>query len=361
MPLPPPLKPLRCNNADCTFAEGGRCARLAEFPDPANDCVDLARAEEATAPVSTEAAPWSGRHLPPAEADRLLWRSPARLIAVLGPFNAGKTCLLTSFFLQLANGQRGSFPYRFASSLTLHGFRELAEHASRWSGKKSEDIVLHTSKEDSELLGYFLHLGLRPERDTDNRHLDVLLSDVSGEWVKHWTGKVDVEANRRMRFISRSDAFFVLADAEALLEPEGGKVDHETSLLIRRVVTSMKEAKPRPPIAVVFSKFDRVAQEVPPPPESQRSDESAWGQIAKRARRTWLALKEAQSARFPVGLFPVSAFPSRLADGQPAGVMAPFTWVMQYADRREPWPREPVPIPEDAQGFATMRRWKDEP
>jgi len=211
------------------------------------------------------------------------------------------------------------------------------------------------------MLGYFLHLGLRPERGTDNRHLDVLLSDVSGEWVNHWTGKLNDEANRRMRFISRSDAFFILADADALLKPEGNKVDNETSLLIRRVVTSMKEARSRPPIAVVFSKFDRIAQEVTPPPESQRSDESAWGLLAKRARRTWLALKDAERARFPVGLFPVSAFPTRLADGQPAGVMDPFSWVMRYADRLEPWPREPTPIPEDARGFSTMRRWKDEP
>jgi hypothetical protein len=361
MPLAPALKPLRCGNPDCTLPEGGRCARLSEFPNAEADCPDLVRAN-ANAPVaSAESAPWSGRHLPPSEADRLLWRSPARLIAVLGPFNAGKTSLLTSLFLQFANGQRGSFPYRFASSLTLHGFRELTERASRWSGADTEGIVDHTAKEDSALLGYFLHLGFRPSNPADDRHIDMLLSDVSGEWVREWTGEENEAALRRMHFISRCDAFLILADAGALMAEGGLQVDGETSVLIRRVIARMRDSTLRPPIALVLSKFDCVARDVPPPPEGKRLEAASWGRLATRARRIWIALREAEKAGFPIDVFPVSAFPNRIADGQPAGVIAPFAWIMTYADRRERWPPLQVPIPEDAWGFATMRRWRDEP
>jgi hypothetical protein len=164
-----------------------------------------------------------------------------------------------------------------------------------------------------------------------------------------------------MKFISRCDAFLILADAGALVDEGGLKVDSETTLFIRRVIKSMKDAPTPPPIALVFSKFDCVARDVPPPPEEQRLEPRAWGKLAARTRRTWIALKEATSAGFPVGVFPVSAFPNQMAGGQPAGVMAPITWIMKHVDRRERWPRETLPIPEDATGFATMRRWRDEP
>lgn len=361
MPLAAPLNPLRCNNPDCTLPQGGRCARIAEFTSPEADCLDLARITTGVPVEDTQSAPWSGRHLPPAEAARLLWRSPARLIAVLGPFNAGKTSLLTSFFLQLANGQRDNLPYRFASSLTLHGFRELAERASRWSGESSENIVDHTAKEDSALPGYFLHLGFRPENPADDRHVDLLLSDIAGEWAKEWTGEENETALRRMSFIPRCDAFLILADAGALMGEGGHKVDGETSLFIRRVIKSMQDALSSPPIALVFSKFDSIARDIPPPPEGHRLEPQAWGKLAARARRTWIAVREATDAGFPVEIFPVSAFPNSMAEGQPAGVMAPFTWIMKHVDRRQRWPAEPLPVPEGATGFATMRRWRDEP
>jgi hypothetical protein len=367
MALPAPVKPLRCGNPDCTLSEeGGRCARLAEFPEPLAACPDLERVApraDASSPTpSGVKAPWSGRHLDTSEAERLLWRTPARLIAVLGPYNAGKTTLLTSFFLQLANGQRGTFPYRFASSLTLHGFRELMERAHQWSGQAGEDIVLHTTVgEDALVPRAFLHVGLRPENFQDDRHIDLLLSDIPGEWVKAWTGHVDDTARKRMAFIHRCDAFIVVMDAHALMEQGGARVDNETSLLVRRIEEMTRDMSPRPPLALVLSKFDRIVHSVLPPPPEQRAERSAWGEFANRLRRTWLALDEARQAGLSVDIFPVSAFPHRLTDGQPVGVMEPFTYAMRHADRRERWGRIEVPIPEDARGFATMRRWRDEP
>jgi GTPase SAR1 family protein len=292
----------------------------------------------------------------------LLWRTPARLIAVLGSYNVGKTCLLTSFFLQLANGQRASFPYRFASSLTLHGFRDLMEHADEWTGKDESYIVPRTSiGADTVLPRSFLHVGLRPEAPYDERHIHMLLSDIPGEWVKAWTGHAKDTISRHMAFIQRCDAFIVLADAEALMEKGGGRTDTEVSLLIRRIAEDTQNIHPRPPLALVLSKFDRVVHAVLPPPPERRLERTEWGPLANRVKRIWLALEEAQRARLHVDIFPVSAFPHSMKAGQPVGVMDPFTYVMRYADKREPWGRMNVPIPEGARGFATLRRWREEP
>jgi hypothetical protein len=367
MALTSPVQPLRCNNPDCTLPEGGRCARLSEFPDPLAACSDLvrtARLSEAPRETASLSAPWSGRHLDTAEAERLLWRTPARLIAVLGPYNAGKTCLLTSFFLQLANGQRASFPYRFASSLTLHGVRELMERANQWTGQADQDIVQHTTIGADVLRpSSFLHVGLRPENPQDDRHLDALLTDIPGEWVKAWTGHVDDVSSKRMAFIRRCDAFIVLADAGALMEQGGGRTDNETALLVRRIEEMTRDITPRPPLALVLSKFDRVVRTVLPPVAAKSTERTEWGELANRLRRTWLALEEARRADppMPFDVFPVSAFPNRMAEGQPVGVMEPFTYVMKHADSRLHWGRLEVSVPEDARGFATVRRWRDEP
>jgi GTPase SAR1 family protein len=281
---------------------------------------------------------------------------------VLGSSNVGKTSLLTSFFLQLANGQRASFPYRFASSLTLHGFRDLMERANQWTSDSDEGIVPRTSiSADALLPRSFLHIGLRPEHLQDDRHIDVLLSDIPGEWVKAWTGHATDAASKHMAFIQRCDAIIILADASALMEKGGGRADNDVALLIRRVADDLKDIHPRPPLALVLSKFDRVVRSVLPPPLEQRLELNAWGELSRHMRRIWLALEEARRIGLPVEVFPVSAFPHSMAEGQPVGVMAPFTYVMKHADTREHWGRIEVPIPEQARGFSTFRRWREHP
>lgn len=361
MPLPAPLSPLRCNNPDCTFAEGGRCARLAEFPEPLIDCVDLARATTtAEAPQATLTAPWSGRALVPAEVERILWNAPARLVAVVGPRNAGKTTLLTSFFLQLANGQRGAFPYRFASSLTLHSLRDLAKKAADWNGAASDNIVDRTVIADELRPRIFLHLGLRPEKAEDDRHIDLMLTDLPGEWFTAWSGHANDINQQRLGFIQRCDAFILLADAGALMAEGGGAIDSETSLLIRRIVDATRDLTPRPPLALVFSQFDRVIQDiVPPATQHERMQPGAWGRLGQRSRRTWIAFGQAQQAGLPCDAFAVSAFPQRLDEGQPVGVLEPFIYAMQHADNRQPGAPLELPIPKEARGFATMRRWRE--
>jgi len=387
MTLGAAIRPLACKTPDCAFPEGGRCARESEFSDPLlkpefNDpllkCESLRRtntqqpAEPAPAPEKPaprpvtvnfdEVAPWRGRHLNLHEAEDIVRRSPARVISVLGPYDAGKTSLLASFFLQLANGQHGSFPYRFASSRTLYGFQDLVDRANRWTGQGGEQIVEHTPKDDGTHGGRFLHLGLRPAKDDDDRHIDVLLSDVTGEWIEKWTARVDGEGKRRLAFVPRSNGFIVVADAAQLVSDEGMEMDDKIGRLIRRTVTAAGAGAGRG-FVLVLSKFDKIIDdegiEVPDENDSQRRH--AWGELGALTEAIWGALAEAETAGFVVRVFAVSAFPHPLTEGQPAGVMAPFTHVMTYADRQDRWSRIERAVPEDADTFQAMRRWRAEP
>ena len=367
---------------DCTFLQGGRCARAAEFADPVSECKSLhpvplinTRSVDGSVVIvgalveglqrinqqtEDDLAPWRGRHLHLHEAEDIVRRSPARVISVLGPYDAGKTSLIASFFLQMANGHFGAFPYRFASSRTLYGFQDLVDRANRWTGKQGEQIVDHTPKEDGNQGGRFLHLGLRPANKQDDRHIDVLLSDVTGEWIESWSERVDADAERRLAFIPRSDGFVVVADSERLIGNDGMEMDAKIDQLIRRIVSAAGRRTGRG-LALVFSKFDRVIDKVDPPEETRQCDRASWGELGELTDALWSGLDHAKQAGFNVGVFAVSAFPKPLEQGQPAGVMAPFVHIMKFADAPERRARVFLPIPDDADCFQTMRRWKDEP
>ena len=82
----------------------------------------------------------------------------------------------------------------------------------------------------------------------------------------------------------------------------------------------------------------------------------AWRALGNVLRYIWPALGAAREAGLDIELFPVSAFPGPLVEGQPVGVMAPFTFVMAHADRHDQWVSPPLPVPEDASYFQSMRR-----
>jgi hypothetical protein len=48
-----------------------------------------------------------------------------------------------------------------------------------------------------------------------------------------------------------------------------------------------------------------------------------------------------------------------MSDGQPVGVLEPFIYAMQHADNRQPGAPLEFPIPKDARGLTTLRRWRE--
>lgn len=367
---------LICQNPDCTLPEGGVCARSEEFEDPLQDCPNLQRPEsrepEAT-PVVIEApdspvpprdsaseAPWSGRHLSESEADWLMRASPARVFGIVGPFSAGKTCLLTSLFLQLADGQCERLGYRFASSRTLFALQTLCQELTAWDGQSNGLMVAHTPKSETREVGSFIHLGLRPASASDNRHIDILLGDVAGEHFSEYASLADEQSTRRMAFLRRCDGFIVVIDALALFGPKYRQLDAALARMCGRLLDTLHDTgRLDVPIAIVLSKADAVPQVPRPVPSDARSGSAQLRQLLDgRARRVAEALRRADAGGVPTEVFAVGAIP---AEGQPFGVQEPFRYLLSYADRRDRWPRWVPPIADTpTSSFMAMRSWRDE-
>ena len=121
-----------CAKEDCTAAVTGRC--LESFASP-QECPHFsARAAGGEQPetpsveeAQTHRTSGPGRRFHPGLELGLKEVLPvtraryARLVGILGPSNAGKTCLLTSLYLQATHGLL--LPeFRFAGSQTIQGF-----------------------------------------------------------------------------------------------------------------------------------------------------------------------------------------------------------------------------------------------
>lgn len=380
-----PVQPLRCDNPDCTLPQEGRCARLAEFPDPQTQCPNLVRQapsetasasevepnaslalEQPTLSPDTAAISWSGRHMTWSGVGQMLRRTPARIVAVLGPTGAGKTCLLTSFFLQLAGGQRRDLPYRFASSKTLYGWQMLCNRAAQWDGDKKKEIVQHTPTEESKQSGNLLHLGLRPDSDSGHRIVDVLLSDIPGEWVMSLAEHDTEEHRRKLEFLEHSHAVLVLLDIGALPGEDGPNLASDTGLLLRRLLKLYKKTMKGmlSSVILVLTKQDELPANFNVPDGlSERIDANRWDERVRGPMRSVLsALREFRDEGVTIDICPVSAFPKPLHAGQPEGVMAPFVAALGHIDQRTshrlPWR---VPQGRTIHSFLTLHREQERP
>jgi len=288
------------------------------------------------------------------EADRLMWSSPARVLGIVGPHSAGKTCLLTSLFLLLADGQCTHLPYRFAGSRTLFALQTLGHELGQWNGSDGQ-MVAHTPRGEGSTLGTFLHLGLRPRNPADDRLVDVLLCDMAGEHFSDLASHADDETRARMTFLARCDGFIFVVDAKALFSNKGRRLDAELSRMLGRLVDIL--ADQTAPLAIVVAKIDAVP--LLPRPRTDGSPPAELREfLRRRAPRLGAAIDRAEQASLPLAIFPVSAIP---AEGQPIGVQEPFGYLLTSADRRTAWPRWQAPInpSNHAPSFMSFRTWRD--
>lgn len=371
--LPPPVQPYRCRDKDCALPQGGRCARIATFPEPLLSCDQLLREGGASASAAStqesaspqaEASPpvegitWSGRHLDWSGVQRMLCATPVHAIAVLGLTDAGKTCFLTSSFLQIANRQHDAFPYRFADSRTLHGWQSLALKASQWTGEPGAPIVPHTPKQS----GGLLHLGLRPTEPADRRLFHLVLSDVPGEWVLDFAEVDRPESRQNLEFLFASQVALVLLDSAALLNNGDSTAVADTALVLQRL-SAVHAKEPQSPlrmVLLVLTKRDLMPKDVQVPARSEeRLQSHQWD------RRLSAGLKEPLSALLRLRkqgvhteVFCVSAFPTPLHQGQPVDVLLPLRSALGLLTTPAPVVRPSVSFREDAHPFLKVRRWE---
>ena len=217
-----------CAQPNCTVAETGTCLLNNEL----STCPQRIAAQEAEA---TSGAETEGAHFPTSraytldDAKALMAERYVHVVGVLGESDAGKTGCLVSLYLAVAQRQLDGFG--FADSRTLMGFEEVSQGARRWNeGRMPEQLTDHTVLDDERTAG-FLHMRLR--RSDGSGVLDLLCSDLPGEWTRDL-----IEANRvdRLAFLRRADVIWLVVDGRETVDPERRQVCfNRVSTLIGRL------------------------------------------------------------------------------------------------------------------------------
>jgi GTPase SAR1 family protein len=261
-----------CQNPDCTVAASGQC--LLSHPDPktcpnfgSGKVVGIAGPDVIQAPVVEEVSPGKevgrkfhlGNELGTEDAIEIMRARYTHLIGVLGSTDAGKTCLLSSLYL-MASG--GTLPpgYQFAGSLTLQAFEDRARGLREWQdGNLPAQLADHTVLTDPRQPS-LLHLAVR-ESSGEGRRLDLLLTDLPGEWTDNLVLR---SANApSFEFLRRADGIILVVDG-TLLVSDGRHVElQRMRQFIERLAKEVK-INVDTPFVVLVSKSDEIEMQMPP-------------------------------------------------------------------------------------------------
>jgi hypothetical protein len=192
--------------------------------------------------------PWTGNSLGTGDIEVVTACNRTTLIGVVGPYNSGKTSLLTLIYLLVQHGEQASCA-KFAGSWSLIGWENLAAKFRWGKGEGGPKFPPHTSRGAGRKPG-LLHLAFRDQLGDRN---DFLLTDPPGEWFSSWAQNASAEGAEGARWINaRADRFVFLVDREALAAKERGKERDNLRDLARRLSNGLCDR----PVAVVWTKSD---------------------------------------------------------------------------------------------------------
>jgi hypothetical protein len=198
--------------------------------------------------------PWSGNSLGLRDVGIVAACAPATMIGVVGPFNSGKTTLLTLIYLLLQHGESLKVG-TFAGSSSLIGWENLAAKLRWSSGTQGPMFPPHTSRAAGRRPG-LLHVAMR---STDGVRRDFLFTDPPGEWFTLWAQKEAADGAEGARWVQRhAHRFLFLVDREALASPERGKARDDLRDLARRLSPGLDGRS----VAIVWTKSDKEVKPV---------------------------------------------------------------------------------------------------
>lgn len=247
--------PDRCSNPDCRVAQDSRCiegfANKAECPQfgkiqivPVQDVQDVADSDQAprpgvAMPVSTT--------LTVEEADDVVKAKVARVIAITGPFDAGKTSLIAGLYDLFNLGPVGSVA--FGQSYSLHAFEEAA-HDSRAASRRESPETNRTPRGEVR----FYHFELFDS--STGAAPSVLLGDRAGEEYLETRSNTDLA--KAFPELPRADVLTMLIDGQRLLDA-GQR--HNVRAEVRQTIQAFVEAevvRDTQCLAVVLTKLDAL-------------------------------------------------------------------------------------------------------
>lgn len=182
-----------------------------------------------------------------AQSEYFLKAKEARVIAIVGPQDAGKTSLIAGLYDLFQRGQVGHIAFGF--SYSLHAFEEAA-HNSRAASRRESPETTRTPRGEVR----FYHLDLI---DTQSGTTPtVLLGDRAGE--EYLETRSNLDSAKNFPELPRADVLTILVDGQRLLNA-GHR--HNVRSEIRQTLQAFVEAKAfrdSQRLAIVLTKVDMV-------------------------------------------------------------------------------------------------------
>ena len=248
-----------CSNPSCDVAETGKCVEgleLSACPTFGKLVADLAQKaaivqSEATTPQSVKLS--SGERLNVEQVTSLLKAHASRVIAFIGPSDAGKTSLIAGIYERFQLGQ--CLTHDFVRSSTLYAFERACHHARAVSRRLKPSI-------DRTRIGgetAFYHLGLH-QKDPQTA-IDFFLADRAGEEYRQIMDDISTAYN--FPELGRADVITMLLDGARLLDSD---TRHVAKGEIRQMLQAFVDSdlsRSGQRLAFVLTKYDEiVASEV---------------------------------------------------------------------------------------------------
>ncbi|WNG50499.1 hypothetical protein F0U60_44985 [Archangium minus] len=250
---------LQCVNPECRVAETGKCVegyalnQCPHFGRVAPESKEIRSDNNVSAAESTEQVDQgitlpSGERLSTVEASSILRAGEARVIAIIGPTEAGKTTLIASIYDLFQNGPVDEL--HFARSRTLSAFEQACHHARAASMRTTP----HTERTLLSAGIGFYHLGIQNRENSTS--VDMLLADRAGEEYRS-AADTPSAANEFVE-IHRADTITTLVDGRRLLDTgERHNIRSEIELILQAFIDS-SVVTPGQRVALVLTKLDEV-------------------------------------------------------------------------------------------------------
>lgn len=241
-----------CSNPACRVAVTGKCveglglSECSHYGRQPDDTAD-ALSEEGEEPQVEGIVIAGADTLTPEEASQLLRAGSARVIAVLGPSDAGKTSLIASLYDCYQEGAVAGTEY--ARSRTLHAFERTC-HDARAACRRGTPHSNRTPL--GEVRFYHLDLGFGPAADG----LALIIGDRAGEDYRNATDDVSMVGG--FLEVRRADSITVLVDGERLLDSGKRHNARSDTLLIIRALVDGGAIESGQRLALVLTKLDAV-------------------------------------------------------------------------------------------------------
>lgn len=244
----PASSPPQCGNPDCKVGQDGKCVEGLTF----EQCPHFGKLPRHKVVPGTVGEESHGLLLPAGDlllvddASKMLQRRASRVIAIVGPKEAGKTTLIASIFELFLRGPIG--PFHFSGSRTLYAF-ERACHPSR---AISQNVVPKTER---TLLTdvRFYHLAMRKD---DGPPVDTLLADRNGEDYR--ASADDPTSAGGFVEIGRADTVTFLVDGRQLLDATTRSSTVSEIVATAQALIDGGAVADTPRVAIVLTKLDDI-------------------------------------------------------------------------------------------------------